>query len=579
MLAMEETLKRVRHEIGGSDIVLASQSNLSASDCRSLLLKGSIAGYVAANEAEANSDKLGAAGWWIDQARGLWVLKRSASRHLLLVGDKTEIGGRMLITARKAGYSTILIGEERNGSVRSIPIMQWLTERAAATAVYKANYLVTNISILANKQWSYEAAFEDLFDSIGDHLRLPAAEIAQRKAAIVIGSLGAGGAERQATFTATGLAHGGKWVPVVAAMELDPTKGADFFRLAIEKSGVPVSRIEMIVEDYDDPVLANALTRSLKYKLLNFHNLARAAISYAMHFRSEKPQVVQTWMDYCNVLAGAGAALAGVPRIVLGGRSLAPDNFELFQPYMRSGYRALLRRRPDIIFTNNSHAGAADYARWLKLSPDRFKVIHNGFDFPPAEQVATEAAAMKIQLGLPPAAQVVGSVIRFSEEKRPHVLIDMAERVARACPQTRFVFFGGGVMLEEIRNVVAKRGLSDKILLAGQTKNAWAACSIMDVFVLSSRAEGLPNVLIEAQSMGVPVVTTGQGGMVETYKHGETGITAQPATASGLAKAVISLLNDAGKRDAYGRAAFHHARSSFSIAQMIAATSGVFESV
>ena len=86
-------------------------------------------------------------------------------------------------------------------------------------------------------------------------------------------------------------------------------------------------------------------------------------------------------MDYCNTLAGTAAALVGVPAIVLSCRSLAPDHFHIFQPYMRPAYRALLKRRQAMIL-NNSYAGAVDYARWLSLPADGVQVIHNGFDFP-----------------------------------------------------------------------------------------------------------------------------------------------------------------------------------------------------
>ena len=95
----------------------------------------------------------------------------------------------------------------------------------------------------------------------------------------------------------------------------------------------------------------------------------------------------------------------------------------------------------------------------------------------------------------------------------------------------------------EISDYVDSLGLKDKILLPGYTKDAWKSLGAMDIFMLTSRMEGLPNVLVEAQIMGLPVVTTGKGGMVETYIEAETGITASKETASALAQACVEIIS------------------------------------
>jgi glycosyltransferase involved in cell wall biosynthesis len=266
--------------------------------------------------------------------------------------------------------------------------------------------------------------------------------------------------------------------------------------------------------------------------------------------------------------------MVGVPSLVMSGRSVAPDNFEIFQPYMRPGYLELLRRRP-AAFTNNSRAGAADYARWLDLPVERFRVVHNGFDFPTTKPIQ-QAAAFKEGLGIPAAAPVVGTIIRFSEEKQPHLWIETAVQVAAQMPAVYFVAFGDGVMLEEIRERVRILGLGDRIKLPGITKDAWASLSLMQVFLLTSRMEGLPNVLIEAQAMGVPVVTTGQGGMLETYQQGVTGLTAN-ASVDSLASQIIRLLSDPGLLQSMSKAASHYARTQFDVETMLRSTLGVFD--
>ncbi len=67
---------------------------------------------------------------------------------------------------------------------------------------------------------------------------------------------------------------------------------------------------------------------------------------------------------------------------------------------------------------------------------------------------------------------------------------------------------------------------------------------MLDVFLLSSFSEALPNVLIEAQAAGVPVVSHDVGGIAETMIHGKTGILVEEDSAAALAHAVLSVIDN-----------------------------------
>jgi glycosyltransferase involved in cell wall biosynthesis len=121
---------------------------------------------------------------------------------------------------------------------------------------------------------------------------------------------------------------------------------------------------------------------------------------------------------------------------------VAPDQFDIYQPYMRPGYCALFRRR-SLIFLNNSRAGAMDYARWLNMLPENIRVVHNGFEFPQVD-VASARVAVRREHRIPPDVPVIGSVMRFSEEKRPNLFIEMAELIHHRHPDAFFMVFGEG---------------------------------------------------------------------------------------------------------------------------------------
>lgn len=131
-------------------------------------------------------------------------------------------------------------------------------------------------------------------------------------------------------------------------------------------------------------------------------------------------------------------------------------------------------------------------------------------------------------------------------------------------------------MLEKMRGYVETCGLSGIVELPGVAADAWGALSAMDIFVLTSRIEGLPNVLIEAQAAGVPVVCTGVGGMEETFIDGETGNSVRAATADALADAVIRLIDDPQLRDRMSERATRQARDTFGIATMLTRTAKAY---
>ncbi len=133
----------------------------------------------------------------------------------------------------------------------------------------------------------------------------------------------------------------------------------------------------------------------------------------------------------------------------------------------------------------------------------------------------------------------------------------------------RFLLFGEDFLLNASRAFVESSDLSNVIKLPGLTDNAWAVLSAMDIFVLTSRVEGLPNVMIEAQGAGLPVVCTGAGGMFETFIEGETGFGVQPSTPDALAGTVRRLIDDKALRRRMGKNAQRHAREAFGIERMI----------
>ena len=171
--------------------------------------------------------------------------------------------------------------------------------------------------------------------------------------------------------------------------------------------------------------------------------------------------------------------------------------------------------------------------------------------------------------GIPIEGPLVGSVLRFSEEKRPLLWVDVVARVAERRPDVRFLMVGDGPLREEARWRALGYGLGDRMVMPGNEKDVAVAIAAMDVFLLTSRLEGFPNVLIEAQALGVPVITTDAGGAAETLIQGRTGYAIFPHSTELLADAVLQILGDRPWREAARQAAQRFVRERFSMSEMV----------
>lgn len=397
---------------------------------------------------------------------------------------------------------------------------------------------------------------------------------------LVIGSLGPGGSERQVVTTLLGLvARDYHDLSLLCTHFTDATER--FYEPLLYGSPVSISQVRENFSAADEMRESSSDVETLGLRTL-YENLPGEICDitwYAREFLARNPKIVHTWLDYTNAKAAIAAAVVGVPRIVLSTRSLAPNNFGFFQPYMREAYRALAVY-PSVRFLNNSEAGARDYENWIGLPRGSFKVVRNGFDFSEFDRERNIAPAreLKVQLGVPDRVLLVGTVLRFTEEKRPFLWIEIAARVAAMRSDVMFLMVGDGPLRMEARQRADACGFGGRILMPGYEKEVAVAIAALDVFLLTSRVEGLPNVLVEAQALGVPVVTTDCGGVSETLIPRVTGFTVASESVELLANTILDVLADDAWRDEARNVAQKFVRERFSLSQMISGTLDAYNS-
>ena len=366
-----------------------------------------------------------------------------------------------------------------------------------------------------------------------------------RRVITVTSSLAAGGAERQLALMMQGLSDPRFELQLsLFAVNLSHRMRRDFFLPLLADSGVEVVECD---EQTDRKCLQDTEVVRFADIVRNFPNDMVGPIAFWLReFRRRRPAVVHAWQDLTSLSAVVAALLAGVPKIILCCRSVRPDNpRRRLRRFMKEAYQAVLRH-PSVVLTNNSRAGADDYAAWLGIDPARIDVVYNGIDFDHLERsaAADETARARRELGMPEDVPVLGGVFRMSEEKRPILWLEAAAEVARQKPGVHFVICGDGPMREEAASRAKVLGIANVVHMPGAQYNIASWYKMMDVVMLASRHEGLPNVLLEAQSLGVPVVAPDVGGMSEVVEQGVTGWTVRDADAKALADRVLVCLND-----------------------------------
>ncbi len=193
----------------------------------------------------------------------------------------------------------------------------------------------------------------------------------------------------------------------------------------------------------------------------------------------------------------------------------------------------------------------------------RVAVIRNAIDVARFDEIDSRYCQILHDCFHAPRRFVVGAAGRLSPEKGFGVFVEAARRVAARDRSVGFVQFGDGPLLAALTAQVEKAGLNGVFVLAGLRHDLDRFFPFLDLVVLPSFTEGLPNVVLEAFGAGVAVVATAVGGTPEVVEDGVSGYLVPPGDPDALARRILDAVADDELRQEMGRRGGERVRQHF----------------
>jgi glycosyltransferase involved in cell wall biosynthesis len=181
--------------------------------------------------------------------------------------------------------------------------------------------------------------------------------------------------------------------------------------------------------------------------------------------------------------------------------------------------------------------------------PGDYVVIRSGVEFDDFKAARGKKSDARSRMGIPEGVPVIGSVMRIAAQKAPLFFVNVAARVLKTMPDAHFVIVGDGPQRGQTEEHIDKSGLHDSFHLLGNRTDVPDLLPGFDVFLITSRSEGLPRAMLEALAARIPVVATDVGGISELVDGTRNGILCREGDQEGLARGVLRILSNPGLRD------------------------------
>jgi len=278
-------------------------------------------------------------------------------------------------------------------------------------------------------------------------------------------------------------------------------------------------------------------------------------------------------------LAAIAKTLARRGRVVATQHFLAPAHSHRRGP---SGALSLITHRW-ISRTADHHIAISQAVRNAMLeraeaAPNKITVVHNGIPAPDRSELR-EKSAVKAALGIDAVRPLIVCAARLEPEKDIDTLIQAMKIVSQHPSQPFCVIAGEGTQRARLEQEIQHLRLIDSVALLGFQQDTLSLINACDLLVLPSLAEPFGLAILEAMSLGKPVIATDVGGPLEIVQERETGLFFPAGNAECLAKAILTLTGNTTLALQMGTKGKSHFHANFSVERMVRSTLAIYSQI
>jgi glycosyltransferase involved in cell wall biosynthesis len=351
-----------------------------------------------------------------------------------------------------------------------------------------------------------------------------------RRVTFVLPSLHGGGAERAAVVLLNGLAERG----YESTLFVFAREGEYFEQLS------PAVRLVV-----GEPGRAGRVTSLRKFLV------------------HERQDVVVSLLSHFSVFAAVRISPAGTKYVISQQTPLTAFLDDHDYPWRQPARRRVFTTVASAVYPRadgiaaTSSGVADDLISHYGVRRERVAIVPNPVDI----EAVKHAAAMPLDEARNDSAlPTIVTAGRLAHAKNLPLLVESLEQLSTRLP-FRAWLLGQGELEGELRRMLARSPVADRVTLFGFQQNPWKFMARADVFLLTSRYEGFGNVLIEAMAAGLPVVATASYGTRDIVRNGDTGFLVESHDAGSVADALERVLTNVELRTRMAQAARDGARA------------------
>jgi glycosyltransferase involved in cell wall biosynthesis len=360
-----------------------------------------------------------------------------------------------------------------------------------------------------------------------------------------------GGSERQMIQLTKLLRDSGRYNVHIACL-----KGGGALRHEVEKLGVSEIAEFPLTSFYD----SNMLLQLRRFRAF---------------VKERDIQLIHTHEFYSNIFGMAGATLAQIP-VRIGSRRETMG--------MRSSFQKKVERLAFQLAHNvvtNAEA-VKNHLVSEGVAADKISIVHNGLDLDRLTVKPSSRLEVLRLLGLPddldsPSRKFVTIVANLQHEVKDYpMFLRAAQKTQEKISDATFLLAGEGPLIASIRAQAEELGILGNTFFLGRCNHVPSLLSISDVCVLSSKAEGFSNSILEYMAAAKPVVATDVGGAREAIIEGETGYLVKSGDDSAMAECIIELLRNPERALLMGQKGRNVVEENFSCAAQLKKTESIY---